>query len=682
MSGADRAFTAMGHNEHMRILGLSGSFNTTADPWVPGLPRGFFHDAAAALVTDGEVVAAVEEERRNRIKHTHDFPVQAVSTCLALAGTDLDGVDEIAFFFAEDFLDAQLAGQALALPGLPMPGARGRLAALLGLDAADDRLHFVPHHVAHAASAFYESGLRRSAVLVMDGHGETESVSAYRGGPEGLSLVSSSPESASLGQLYFRGTRFLGFGLFDEYKVMGLAPHGDPERYRAAFRQLYEMRPDGSFQFDHASMDERLLATGIRPRRAGEPLGKRHRDFAAALQETLETIVLHMARTLLVSAGEDSLCLAGGVAQNSTLNGVLASSGLWREVFVHPAANDAGSALGAALYRYAQRDRAPVRRRASTALGTDIGTGDQIRPVLEAWSDHLRFQRCEDIAAQAAVLLAQDAVIGWVQGRAEFGPRALGQRSIVADPRPVSNRDRINRLVKRREEFRPLAPAVLAERAAEFFELPAARINAEFMTFTVPVRIGKREALGAVTHVDGSARLQTVPPHHTLFRRLISEFGRISGIPVILNTSFNNDSEPIADTAEDAVRTFLTSQLDALAIGSFLVTRIAAAGTADTIGGLVPVLPATSALCLGAEAAGQRVWSVFERAHPHDHRRRTHIAAATAAVLVKTDGHRDVAALSGGTDSDDLHAELLRLWDQRLVDLRPPARQECPRRPG
>jgi 7-O-carbamoyltransferase len=225
----------------MRILGLSGSFNTTSDPWVPGLPRGFFHDAAAALVQDGEVVAAVEEERCNRIKHTHDFPLQAVSACLSIAGTDLSSVDEIAFFFAEDFLDSQLAQQSLGLPELPMPGARGRLATLLGLDAADERLYFVPHHVAHAASTFYQSGLRRATVLVMDGHGEAESTSAYRAGPGGLSLVSSVPESASLGQLYFRGTRFVGFRLFDEYKVMGLAPYGDPARYRRAFRSLYEL---------------------------------------------------------------------------------------------------------------------------------------------------------------------------------------------------------------------------------------------------------------------------------------------------------------------------------------------------------------------------------------------------------------------------------------------------------
>jgi len=656
----------------MRILGLSGSFNTTSDPWVPGLPRGFFHDAAAALVQDSEVVAAVEEERCNRIKHTHDFPLQAVSACLSIAGTDLSSVDEIAFFFAEDFLDSQLAQQSLGLPELPMPGARGRLATLLGLDAADERLHFVPHHVAHAASAFYQSGLRRATVLVMDGHGEAESISAYRGGPGGLSLVSSVPESASLGQLYFRGTRFLGFRLFDEYKVMGLAPYGDPARYRRAFRSLYELLPDGSFQFDHAEMDARLLAEGIRPRRAHEQLGAQHRDFAAALQETLETIVLHLAQSLLVQTGEDALCVAGGVAQNSTLNGALARSGLWREIFVHPAANDAGSALGAALHRFAQRKQAAQRRLSSTALGTNIGTDEQVRSVLEAWSDYVRYEYREDIAATAAMLLAEGAVIGWTQGRAEFGPRALGQRSIVADPRPIANRVRINELVKHREEFRPLAPAVLAEYAAEYFELPDANINAEFMAFTVPVRADKRDVLGAVTHVDGSARLQVVSPQPTRFRRLISEFAGITGVPVILNTSFNNAWEPIADTAEDALRTFLTSELDALAIGSFLVTRTAVAGKAPTLGSLVPVMSRTTALSLMPDARGRRVWSVYEHAQPHDHRRRTEISDDSAAVLIQADGLRDIATLCGTADASVVDADLLRLWERRLVDLRPP----------
>lgn len=657
----------------MRILGLSGSFNTTTDPWVPGLPRGFFHDAAAALVEDGEVVAAVEEERRNRVKHTHDFPSQAVSACLSLARTDLSRVDEIAFFFAEDFLDGQLAQQSLGLPELPMPGARGRLAALLGLDAADERLHFVPHHIAHAASTFYQSGLRRATVLVMDGHGEAESVSAYRGGPGGLSLVTSVPESASLGQLYFRGTRFLGFRLFDEYKVMGLAPYGDPARYREVFRDLFELLPDGSFRFDYAGMDARLLAAGIRPRRAGEQLDARHHDFAASLQETLETIVLHLARALPREADKDALCLAGGVAQNSTLNGVLARSGLWREIFVHPAANDAGSALGAALHRFAQRERGAPRRLSSVALGTDIGTDERIRAVLEPWSDHLRFEYQEDIAALAAALIANGAVIGWVQGRAEFGPRALGQRSIVADPRPLANRVRINELVKHREEFRPLAPAVLAEHAAEYFDLPDARINAEFMTFTVPVRAGQRDALAAVTHVDGSARVQVVPPQPTRFRRLIKEFARISGVPVVLNTSFNNAWEPIADTTEDALRTFLTTDLDAIAIGSFLVTRTAAARGALAVGGLVPTVPETTGLSLLPDASGRRIWSVYEHAQPHDHRRRTEVADASAVLLIKADGTRDVATLHGTADADLVHADLLRLWERRLVDLRPPA---------
>jgi predicted NodU family carbamoyl transferase len=651
------------------ILGLSGSFNTVEELLVPGLPRGFFHDSAAVLVEDGRVVCAVEEERITRVKHTHTFPLNAAERCAAQYGVRLSEIDEVAFFFGENFLDDRMADFALGAPDMPITGARRRIHELLGEQLAPERIHFVQHHSAHAASTYYDSGFQQALVLVMDGSGEEDSVSVYQAGQGGMELIRNISESKSLGQFYFHATRFLGFQLFDEYKVMGLASYGDASTFRGTFRKLYDLGPDGSYSFDYRRMDQTLRSEGIAPRRRGQGITSEHCDFAAALQETLEVIVTHMVGAVAKETGERNLCLAGGVAQNCTLNGRLAASGLFDAIFVHPASHDAGAALGAAVHRAAEVAPVKSRRRRTMSLGTPIGSAEEIQSLLDTWAGHVRYERCADIAGEAARLIADGAVIGWAQGRAEFGPRALGQRSILADPRPEENKTRINAIVKKRESFRPFAPAVLAEHAAEYFDLPNTAIDSEFMTFAVRVRESHRPTLAAVTHVDGTARVQVVHREdNELFWDLIRAFADESGVPVVLNTSFNNDAEPIVDSAADAVRCLLTTALDALAIGPFLVRKVADEPSGHR---LVPVLLPTSAIRVMPETSGAVRYEVYERAQPFDGRRTVRIAAQAFAALTASEGFPSTEITPPGVDLELVEPELRKLWESRLIDLVP-----------
>jgi predicted NodU family carbamoyl transferase len=650
------------------ILGISGSFNTVDDQWAVGIPRGNSHDAAAVLVRDGVVVSAIEEERLTRIKHTHTFPLHAIRACLESARVDLGDVDQVAFFRGEEFLNRGVTGYLIHDPELEDTTARRRVVELLGDKVSGDQVAFVPHHTAHAASTYYESGFDRSAVLVMDGGGEYESVSLYVAEGDRLETVYQRPESASLGLMYWHFTRFLGYRLFDEYKVMGLAPFGDPQRYRALFESQYELGPAGEYSLKYRAFDRALLKAGIRPRRRHEPFSKDHLDFAAAAQETLERIVLHIAAGAAELTGQANLCLSGGVAQNCAANGKIATAGLFEQVFVHPASHDAGTALGAALV--CANDQKPIvrNRRRTTALGSTIGSDDAVATELERWKRYLDFERCTSVADRAADLLASDQVVAWVQGRAEFGPRALGQRSILADPRPTGNRDRINSIIKQRESYRPFAPAVAAERAGEFFEIPDSAISADFMTFTVQVREEYRGVLGAITHTDGSARVQVVHRDASpLFWQLIDGFGSRTDIPIVLNTSFNNNYEPIVDSVADAIRCFLTMPLDYLIVGSIVVTR---ASWVDDLSELRPVLLPGVAAESRPREDGQMVHAVLEWAHRYDRGRVTPVSMSTCHMLTMADGSRTLADLSDAVGGAIVNDEWNLLWQRRLVDFR------------
>jgi carbamoyltransferase len=566
----------------MLCLGFSGGLNRVHEnPF--DLPLAFTHDGAAVLVADGRVVAAAEEERFNRIKHSNKFPADSIRFCLEAAGARLADVDRIAFYATERYCDALLdelyAGRSDVTQRPKAPAVlRELLRQELGAAVDPARITFARHHLAHAVSAHAMSGFDESLVLAIDGYGDGLSgiVALARG--DAVTAVEHFPQRDSLGVFYLEVIHLIGYAEFDEYKVMGLAPYGDPATYRELLAQFYALLPQGGYRVDSERV-ERALRERIAVRAKGEPFTDQHRDLAAALQEALERIVFHVLRHRRRHLGMRNLCLAGGVALNSTMNGKILASGLFDDVFVQPAAHDAGCALGAALMASHELGRpAPRERLAHVYWGRALGDDADVERELAAWSAFIECERSDDVARDAAALIAAGEVIGWVQGRSEFGPRALGNRSILADPRPAANKARINRMVKKREAYRPFAPSVLEADAREYFELPPHATSLPFMIFVVGVRPDKRALLGAVTHVDGTARVQTVARDaNPAFWSLINAFKELTGVPVVLNTSFNNNAEPIVDSLRDAVVCFLTTGLDRLVAGPFIARKRAPA---------------------------------------------------------------------------------------------------------
>jgi carbamoyltransferase len=559
------------------ILGLCGGFDPVYDGSF-GLDPDFVHDAAAVLIKDGVVVAGIEEERLTRIKHTNKVWAHAVRFCLEHAGVRLSDVDRIAFYASEQSMDFGL--RFLHLRGMDDGVLRSALETCqhlfereLGVRPGRDRVRFVHHHDAHVAASYFLSGFRDCLVLSVDGSGDeiaTRVVDA-RGKTFTTLLEKGIPDS--LGFLYLEVIRFLGYHIFDEYKVMGLAPYGDPAAYRQLFESFYTLEPGGDYRIHK----ERVMGLYgvLSPRRRGEPFNQAHKDIAAALQEAVEAVVFHMLRHFKAATGHEYLAIAGGVGQNSSMNGRILRSGLFRDVFAPSFSADQGCALGAALYvAHDEQPSLPIAGVEHGNWGTDIGGDGAIRPRLDAWRGVLAFEPMDDTASRVARLIADGAVVGWVQGRSEFGPRALGNRSILADPRVASHKETINAMIKKREAYRPFAPSVLAERVGEFFDVPGEARGFPFMSSVLEVREDKRALLPAITHVDGTARLQTVTrTANPRFWALIDAFAGLTGIPILLNTSFNNNAEPIVDSVDDAVVCFLTSGLDWLVVGDFIAGK-------------------------------------------------------------------------------------------------------------
>lgn len=659
----------------MLVLGLNGGFSPLHEEFAPNVEPVFFHDAAAALVEDGRVVAAVEEERLSRLKHTNKFGAHAVAYCLAERGATLRDVDRVAFFFGEDYVETELGLFAAENPGLPHLGARELLGDLLHRATGDalppDRLSFIDHHLAHATSALVHSGFSSALVAVFDGNGDDESATLSHGDELGLRTLARHPVRASLGHLYSSVIQLLGFGAFDEYKAMGLAPLGDPARHRPLLRSLYELGPDGGYELDHERARPLLLRAGLRPRRRGEDFRQQDRDLAAALQEAVEEIALHVILRWQGTTGHRRLVLAGGVAQNVTLNGRLATSGRFDDIFVDPAAHDAGAAVGAALAVPGAAAR-PGPRLVSANWGPAVDRSRPLAAELAAWGDVLDCRRLDRPAEAAAELLAGGAIIGWVQGRSEFGPRALGNRSILADPTMAENRDLVNAAVKKRESFRPFAPSVTAEAADRYFELALPAAAYSFMSFAVRVRESARQLLPAVTHVDGSARVHVVAEaDNPRFWRLITCFGDSVGVPVVLNTSFNNNAEPIVQSGHDAVVGLLTCGLTALVIDDHLVRP--AAPVAERLPGLRPGLAASVGVRLVdgpapllAGPLGPARWEVWSSRAGGPV---VTVSEDAARILRHSGGDRSVAQLGGcdGAVAD----ELVGLWARRLITLQP-----------
>jgi carbamoyltransferase len=664
------------------ILGLSGGTAPTLpldprDEHRITLPFGHSHDSAAALLRDGIVLAAVEEERLNRLKHTNKLPRLAIQACLQDAGATIGDVDGIAYYAKEDWFDRQIVRHMLHRPAVPTGwSGRAYLAEVLSeeLDYPIDpaKLMFVEHHLAHAASACLLSLASDALVVTLDGEGDGLSGTVWTAHEGQLTRLRDLPKSESLGLFYLETTRYLAYQLFDEYKVMGLAPYGEPGRFRQQFEAICTLGPAGQFTLQLQRFDALP-----RPRRAGEPMTPVWQDLAAAGQETLERAALHLLTHYQQETGLRHLCAAGGLFHNSTLVGKIARSGLFDSVFVQPAASDAGCALGAALIAHrALAPDIPIAPMNHAYWGPGLGTRAAVGAQLERWRDLVEIRRPEDLAVATADLLAQGAVVGWVQGRSEFGPRALGNRSILADPRPAANKDRINDLVKHREAYRPFAPAVLAEEAARFFEMPAG-VCADYMTMTVPVRPAARSVLGAVTHVDGSARVQTVDRvTNPRLWALIKAFEGQTGVPVLLNTSFNHSVEPIVQSIDDAMTCFLTTGLTHLVVDDFIVEKCD--GLRERLWTLVPTLPVYMRI-VHARQPGRAggLDEVFRCEHLVTPTRTRTLAPATGRLLLQVDGCRSLSELADElglpADRDALAADIEALWGERLLQLLPSA---------
>jgi carbamoyltransferase len=551
------------------------------------------HDSAAALVVDGEIIAAGAEERFNLRKHTGEFPINALSYCLSMAGISIEDVDEIVHAF-----DYSPYEELFSLDPVSAELYRDVFSRSALLDSLKhsfpnfppERVHQVNHHLAHAASAYFTSGWEDCLVLVVDAMGEVQSVTVYDANEGHLQPLREISANDSIGVLYSLVTLHLGFDFnADEYKIMGLAPYGDPERYRAFFEQAVQLRGDGSIRIPilhlNRSRDERenylvtrrFLAEKLIPeRKPEEDITEDHRDVAAALQECMNRVMLHIARHFGTNTGQRRLALAGGVALNCTANGILMRSGLFDEVFVQPAAGDDGAALGAALHRAAAASESKNQRMPAPFLGPSY-SADCIQGALHEFSGRIQttaFESLEAACSQAARLISEGRVLAWYRGRMEFGPRALGNRSILADPAHPEMRDRINSMVKKREAFRPFAPAVSIEQVHMWFDVPP-MTDLPYMIATVRVREEHRASLPAITHVDGTSRVQTVSTRdNSDFHALLRAVGSATGREMVLNTSFNVKGQPIVNTPREAIATFLSTGIEFLFLENVLVSRI------------------------------------------------------------------------------------------------------------
>jgi len=671
----------------MLVLGFHGGTKREDEDQRAGFA---LHDSAAVLVEDGKIIAATEEERLNRVKHSNFFPLRAIKYCLNEKKLNLAEVDRIVTNFDETWIDFLIKQTFLENANLKTPsGGRQFVAALFerefGVNILD-KLRFCKHHIAHAWSAFGPSGYETSLVLVLDGDGDNRSGMVLLGQGDRLVTLQEYGLNQSLGNLYTNIIKLLGYNRFDEYKVMGLAPYGAPDAYASLFEKCYRLLPNGDYSLESpVTWMLQFQAAGLldQARRKGEPFTQTHKDIAAALQATLEKIALHILSHFRKQTNQSRLCIAGGVAHNCTLNGKILYSDLFEKVFVQPAAHDAGGALGCALSVFYNEPPAPrMQKLAHVFFGSAAPDDSAMAEDLNRWSDFVSFEKVTRISEQAAQLLAGGAVIGWVQGRSEFGPRALGNRSILADPRPAANKQLINQMVKKREAYRPFAPSVLEENLHDFFDVPRDRAEFPFMIFVLKVREQMREVLGAITHVDGTARVQTVSKKdNPLYWELIHEFSNLTGVPVLLNTSFNNNAEPIVDSAEDAIVCFLTTGLNYLVLGNYLVNKKEVDISHPAYQRLVPDLPNCRRLVKRKSLDGRDTpTTVFEIegtmsrffAQPV-----VPISEQLFSVLEAADGKRvlvelfEQSGISGEPARRQLIREMLELWSQRFIILRP-----------
>jgi carbamoyltransferase len=582
----------------------------------------YYHDSAACLVRDGEILAAAQEERFTRKKHDHNFPANAVDFCLRYAGISGSEVDYVAFYdkpllkferLLETYMDYAPVGIRSFIKATPL-WLREKLWIREQVSSECDykgKVLFTEHHESHAASAFFPSPFESAAVLTMDGVGEWATSSYGYGKGNELHLLGELHFPHSLGLLYSAFTYYTGFKVNSgEYKVMGLAPYGEPRYVDKILNDLVDLRDDGSLRLNmkYFNYCQGLTMTNSRfdelfdgPARKPEALlTQRHMDLARSIQEVVEIAMLRMARHVHKETGESNLCLAGGVALNCVGNGRLLREGPFENIWIQPAAGDAGGSLGAALsvwYQYLGNPRnveTVCKGRQDGMNGSYLGpqfTSDDIQDYLDRIGARYQRLNTADLVAGVAQLLAEEKVVGWFQGRMEFGPRALGARSIIGDPRSPRMQSQMNLKIKFRESFRPFAPSVLRESVADFFEMDC---DSPYMLLVAPVKSELRRAMSAdeealfgieklnvprstipaVTHVDYSARVQTVRrEENPLYYDLIAAFGRLTGCPVLVNTSFNVRGEPIVCTPEQAYTCFMRTEMDCLVMEDFVILK-------------------------------------------------------------------------------------------------------------
>jgi carbamoyltransferase len=580
----------------------------------------FYHDSAAALVVDGEIVAAAQEERFTRVKHDHGFPTHAIRFCLEQAGLEPEQLDMVGFYdkpflkferLLETYLAVAPRGWRSFMQAMPL-WLKQKLHLPREIRAGLDgryrrRIIFAEHHESHAASAFFPSPFDEAAVLTLDGVGEWATASFGSGRGNRVTLDRELRFPHSLGLLYSAFTYFCGFKVNSgEYKLMGLAPYGEPRWVDAILEQLMDLKRDGSFRLnlDYFNYCQGLTMTspafhrlfGGPPRRPESPLTQREMDLAASIQAVTEEVMLRAGRHVHEQTGSRNLCLAGGVALNCVGNGRLLQEGPFERIWIQPAAGDAGGALGVALLIWHQllgHERTPVQPdgQHGSLLGPEF-SDDEIRAFLDARGARYRILEDDDaMMNEVSELIAAESVVGWFQGRMEFGPRALGSRSILGDARSERLQSVMNLKIKFRESFRPFAPVVLRERASEYFDLPA-EVESPYMLLVAKVAAAKlhrdvartasgldmlkipRSSVPAITHVDDSARVQTVDAErHGRLHHLMRAFEAKTGCPVLINTSFNVRGEPIVCTPEHAWRCFMATNMDALVLGRQLLLK-------------------------------------------------------------------------------------------------------------
>jgi carbamoyltransferase len=554
-----------------------------------GINYSRMHDSSACIIRDGQLLFAVAEERISRVKHDAGFPVLAIKACLDYARTSPSALDFVCFgwpapriWYGHDLADFARGRHPISYWNVlsstrhfatmvNQGGGWRRFEHFFGPTKARPRL--VDHHLSHAISTYGYSGFDQATVVVIDGRGSWEATSIWHGRSGRLDHISTIPWPNSLGLFYAAFTKHLGFQPnSDEWKVMGLAPYGNPGIDLRNFIRLdgqpYKVDGAGLIGGGNGSPTKIARTLGS-PRLPETEIDETHKNLAFSVQDSCEQAMMDLVRDAVAKTGCRNLCLAGGVALNSKANGKILASGLVDNLFIQPASSDDGVALGAALAPYLEADgRLPMVPMCDAYLGTEYDDLE-VEKTLNTYK--LRSTCLGDPAGTAAELLSNGKIIGWFQGRMEFGPRALGARSILADPRDPQMNVKVNNAVKFRESWRPFAPSILAEAAPEYVE---SATDSPFMILTAQVKPEKRNVIPSVTHVDGSTRPQTVKQDvNPLYWRLIREFGNRTGVPVVMNTSFNLRGEPIVCTPTDAVRTFFSSGMDALMIGSYLVEK-------------------------------------------------------------------------------------------------------------